>query len=59
MPRGNKQAMQSFEMSIAPKLEQAEIARMFHSFDQGLVRTKTKLTKLRKIKQSLLEKMFV
>lgn len=51
--------MQSFEMSIAPKLEQAEIARMFHSFDQGLVRTKTKLTKLRKIKQSLLEKMFV
>ena len=59
MPRGNKQAMQSFEMSIAPKLEQAEIARMFHSFDQGLVRTKTKLTKLRRIKQSLLEKMFV
>jgi hypothetical protein len=59
MPRGNKQAMQSFEMSIAPKLEQTEIARMFHSFDQGLVRTKTKLTKLRRIKQSLLEKMFV
>lgn len=59
MPRGNKQAMQSFEMSIAPQLEQTEIAHMFHSFDQGLVRTKTKLTKLRRIKQSLLEKMFV
>lgn len=59
MPRGNKQAMQAFKMSIAPLSEQEQIGKCFTQIDTHFSRTSTKLTKLRNIKQSLLQKMFV
>jgi complete genome len=58
MPRGNKQAMQAFKMSIAPLSEQEQIGKCFTQIDTQFSKTSTKLTKLRKIKQSLLQKMF-
>lgn len=59
MPRGNKQAMQTFKMSIAPLSEQEQIGKCFTQIDTHFSKTSTKLTKLRNIKQSLLQKMFV
>ena len=59
MPRGNKQAMQAFKMSIAPLSEQEQIGKCFTQIDTHFSKTSTKLTKLRNIKQSLLQKMFV
>ena len=58
MPRGNKQAMQTFKMSIAPLSEQQQIGKYFTQIDTHFSKTSTKLTKLRNIKQSLLQKMF-
>lgn len=58
MPRGNKQAMQAFKMSIAPLSEQEQIGKCFTQIDTHFSKTSTKLTKLRNIKQSLLQKMF-
>ena len=58
MPRGNKQAMQAFKMSIAPLSEQEQIGKCFTQIDSHFSKTSTKLTKLRNIKQSLLQKMF-
>ena len=58
MPRGNKQAMQTFKMSIAPLSEQQQIGKYFTQIDTYFSKTSTKLTKLRNIKQSLLQKMF-
>ena len=59
MPRGNKQAMQAFKISIAPLSEQEQIGKCFTQIDTHFSKTSTKLTKLRNIKQSLLQKMFV
>lgn len=59
MPRGNRQAMQTFKMSIAPLSEQEQIGKCFTQIDTHFSKTSTKLTKLRNIKQSLLQKMFV
>ena len=58
MPRGNKQAMQAFKMAIAPLSEQEQIGKCFTQIDTHFSKTSTKLTKLRNIKQSLLQKMF-
>ena len=58
MPRGNKQAMQTFKMSIAPLSEQQQIGKYLVQMDVQLSKTSIKLTKLRNIKQSLLQKMF-
>ena len=58
MPRGNKQAMRTFKMSIAHLSEQQQIGKYFVQMDDQLNKTSTKLTKLRNIKQSLLQKMF-
>lgn len=58
MPRGNKQAMQAFKISIAPLSEQEQIGKCFTQIDTHFSKTSTKLTKLRNIKQSLLQKMF-
>lgn len=58
MPRGNKQAMQAFKMAIAPLSEQEQIGKCFTQIDTHFNKTSTKLTKLRNIKQSLLQKMF-
>lgn len=58
MPRGNKQAMQTFKMSIGPLSEQQQIGKYFVQMDVQLSKTSIKLTKLRNIKQSLLQKMF-
>ena len=58
MPRGNKQAMQAFKMAIAPLSEQEQIGTCFTQIDTHFSKTSTKLTKLRNIKQSLLQKMF-
>ncbi len=58
MPRGNKQAMQAFKMSIAPLSEQEQIGKCFTQIDTHFNKASTKLTKLRNIKQSLLQKMF-
>ncbi len=58
MPRGNKQAMQAFKMAIAPLSEQEQIGKCFTQIDTHFSKTSTKLTKLRNIKHSLLQKMF-
>lgn len=58
MPRGNKQAMQAFKMAIAPLSEQEQIGKCFTQIDTHFNKTSTKVTKLRNIKQSLLQKMF-
>lgn len=58
MPRGNKQAMQAFKIAIAPLSEQEQIGKCFTQIDTHFSKTSTKVTKLRNIKQSLLQKMF-
>lgn len=58
MPRGNKQAMQAFKMAIAPLSEQEQIGKCFTQIDTHFSKTSTKVTKLRNIKHSLLQKMF-